>query len=319
MSRGSRHDLRAEGGQSLVFVILLMFSLVAVLGLVVDVGAWIGVQRQAQTVADSAALAAAQELPDVDAAEAAARDYAQRNNWPLADVDSNVLSGSSTIQVVVEKHDVPGLFSRIVGFAGVDRISAESAASVLGATTVKNAAPLALECDPCDPSALLDGNTHTFWFRDTAPWSPGALRGFGPLEFNSSMDTDDFEDYLLCNPQSPSGNCYGNDFTVPDNNVDMLDTDDDNDNRPDELFNALNPVEGDPWPRLVAIYDDYDSTPPDFDLVGWAAFRITDVWRSSGGRRVRLRGVFESLVAAASADSSSDAINFGVQAVALTK
>ncbi len=60
MSARVRALLREERGQSLVFFVLTMTALFGMLALVVNVGTWLQAQRQAQVVADTAALAAAQ-------------------------------------------------------------------------------------------------------------------------------------------------------------------------------------------------------------------------------------------------------------------
>ena len=55
---------RREEGQTVVIVAVFMVVLLAVLGLVIDVGELYLTQRHLQTAADSAALAAAQDLPN---------------------------------------------------------------------------------------------------------------------------------------------------------------------------------------------------------------------------------------------------------------
>ena len=52
--------LRDESGQTLVFGMLALGTLIAVVALVLDVGSWMRAQRRAQSVADAAALAGAQ-------------------------------------------------------------------------------------------------------------------------------------------------------------------------------------------------------------------------------------------------------------------
>ncbi len=62
--RAGRAFWRREGGQTVVIVAVFMVVLLAVLGLVIDVGELYLTQRHLQTAADSAALAAAQDLPN---------------------------------------------------------------------------------------------------------------------------------------------------------------------------------------------------------------------------------------------------------------
>jgi len=73
-------DNSRESGQMLVLFVLLLGVIVGFVALTIDVGAAYHKRQQMQIVADAAALAGAQELPDdTVAAELIAREYAQRN------------------------------------------------------------------------------------------------------------------------------------------------------------------------------------------------------------------------------------------------
>ena len=63
-AKGGQSILAPRGGQTVVIVAVFMVVLLAVLGLVIDVGELYLTQRHLQTAADSAALAAAQDLPN---------------------------------------------------------------------------------------------------------------------------------------------------------------------------------------------------------------------------------------------------------------
>lgn len=70
---------RRERGSVIVLVALLMTGLIGMCAIVVDLANNTQQRRQAQSSADSAALAAAQDLPDASAVVATVKSYAQRN------------------------------------------------------------------------------------------------------------------------------------------------------------------------------------------------------------------------------------------------
>lgn len=88
----------SESGQALALFTLMLAVLVSFMVLVFDVGAYMVERQDLQNVVDAAALAGAQELPDdVVAAEAMARDYAQRNGHDPDDLQISFRC-TSTIQ-----------------------------------------------------------------------------------------------------------------------------------------------------------------------------------------------------------------------------
>jgi uncharacterized membrane protein len=62
-----RRNRREERGLALVIFALMLFSLLMITALVVDLGAVYAHRRNDQNAADAAALAGAQELPDMAA------------------------------------------------------------------------------------------------------------------------------------------------------------------------------------------------------------------------------------------------------------
>lgn len=70
---------RDERGVVLILFALLLFALLLITALVVDLGAVYGHRRQDQNAADAAALAGAQELPDINAAVTAIKQYANES------------------------------------------------------------------------------------------------------------------------------------------------------------------------------------------------------------------------------------------------
>ena len=76
VSRRRRPQGRDERGFALIIFALMLFSLLLVTAMVVDLGAVYAHRRNDQNGADSAALAGAQELPDMAAAVTAIKEYA---------------------------------------------------------------------------------------------------------------------------------------------------------------------------------------------------------------------------------------------------
>ena len=72
--------IRNERGQATVLTVLFLVVLLGMGALVLDLGSWFREQRDTQSDADAAALAAAQELPgDLPTADALGRQYLVKN------------------------------------------------------------------------------------------------------------------------------------------------------------------------------------------------------------------------------------------------
>jgi len=105
IDRKLRRKLRrrlGERGQALIVFAGLLPVLLGMAGIAIDYGAYASERRHLQNSADAIALAAAQELPDEDAAMDVAEDWADRNGLDLADVSITVTGGSIDPQVRVE-------------------------------------------------------------------------------------------------------------------------------------------------------------------------------------------------------------------------
>lgn len=79
MSRRTKRERSARGderGFALIILALMLFSLLLITALVVDLGAVYALRRNDQNASDAAALAGAQELPDMAAAVTAIKQYA---------------------------------------------------------------------------------------------------------------------------------------------------------------------------------------------------------------------------------------------------
>lgn len=115
--------MRREHGQaaalSVLFLTVLLLSAVAV----IDVGSWFREDRDTQRIADAAALAGAQALPeDQGLAQSYAIEYGTKNGGGVAAANvafSTTVMAGDTIQVNVER-PAPGFFSQVIGIDSVN-------------------------------------------------------------------------------------------------------------------------------------------------------------------------------------------------------
>jgi Flp pilus assembly protein TadG len=147
-----------QRGQSAVMTLLFLTVLLGMCAAVVDVGAWFRAHRSAQAEADAAALAAAQALPaDPANATVLAVQYANKNGGGVTAADVQLLP-SAAVRVDVRR-DVPGVFSKVLGFAGV-RVHAHGTAKAYLPGEARWVAPIVVK------------NTHPLLFGPTATQSP---------------------------------------------------------------------------------------------------------------------------------------------------
>jgi Flp pilus assembly protein TadG len=110
--------VRGECGQVLVLNVLALVVLLGMSAFAIDVGSWYQTKRHDQAVADAAALAGAQALPD-DPGQATtlAIDYANNNGFNLpssAVAISSDLTANDTINVSFT-HPSPTFFASVLG------------------------------------------------------------------------------------------------------------------------------------------------------------------------------------------------------------
>jgi hypothetical protein len=348
--------LRDEGGQSLVFFVLTMTALFAMVALVVNVGNWLQARRHVQAVADSAALAAAQEDPhDIFAGLTRAQDDTAAN-WPGTVIESyfqQTAAGNPpntfTGVTIIEHHDVPAIFSGFLDFFGIDivglRIKAQATARTEPPLIVNKVSPIALFCDSGCQLQLALGNAP--WPVDTGAnvsfqFTVGlpAASSFSPVAF-PGVDDGNFGNYVTCDPlTNGSPTCNQQDVEASNQSVAACQpvadvqpcwyqrlklADDPMDNK----LEVLQDLQGaGTFPHLVAIYDDVEQDPPAdpdstyrYHVIGWASYAITSVVDTGTG--IELNGTFHKLFLDSSQLSSGGAgggkYDFGVRAVGLSK
>jgi hypothetical protein len=163
---------RSERGQSLVLTTFFVAALLGMAALVIDLGTWFRSQRDLQAVADSAALAGAQGLPDGGQASAFANQYTTKNN---ASSPTVTFPNADQIKVALQR-PAPGFFARVFGVNSVT-IRASATARAFSPNEARYAAPIAVdERHPliagCHPQPCFNQPTEL----DLEKVGPGAFR-----------------------------------------------------------------------------------------------------------------------------------------------
>ena len=137
--------IRNERGQATVLTVLFLVVLLGMGALVLDLGSWFREQRDTQSDADAAALAAAQELPgDLSTADALGRQYLVKNGvHDTPDITfSKRFVDNDTVTVSVRR-DAPGIFAKVLGIDSVD-VGAKAKALTTGLQAARWVAPIAV-------------------------------------------------------------------------------------------------------------------------------------------------------------------------------
>jgi hypothetical protein len=157
--------LSEERGQALVLTTIFCAALLGMAALVLDVGHWYRSKRDLQSIADAAALAGAQALPENPGqANAIAIQYAHDNGGPTPTVSfTSKYLPNDTIHVEVSR-DEPGFFAKVFSIDSVN-IGSRATARTGGLGAAQYAAPFGiderhpmLQCkpDPCADETTLD-------------------------------------------------------------------------------------------------------------------------------------------------------------------
>lgn len=309
--------IKSERGQVFGFTAIAMVALIGMAALVLDVGAWFRADRQIQAVADAAALAGAQKLPDdPGAAIALAREYATKNGGP-APTNVSVTSTKRTNDTLkVHMSDkTPGFLSNVFGINAVT-IGAQAAARAALPGKARWVAPIVvnekhpkLNCGtgqfgrpkPCagEPTVL------DYYNLKTAKGSDGA-GSFGFVDFtNEGTGTSDlvnqiengYDQYIA--PGSFSART-GNPFSAIKSAIDQRIA------AGDEL---LFPI----YRKLTG-----GGTGAQYQIIGFAAFVITSV--NFSGSNEKIYGYFTGNISwdALEADSGTPT-DYGVRTIILSE
>jgi Putative Flp pilus-assembly TadE/G-like len=302
----TRH--KRDSGQAYVISILFLAVLLAMAAAVLDIGSWYRADRSLQATVDAAALAGAQALPgSTSTASALASQYATKNGGGTINVTfRSKLVPNDTITVTGSR-PAPGFFSKMLGINSVT-VHANATARVGGLSAVKWVVPIVvdekhpkLQCNP-NPCAGLTELTYQHLKNNNTPDGSGNF-GFINLTGDSSgtsslgdLIENGWDQYMdLGNYDTETGNQFSST------------------NIGDKLSDRIGDV------LLFPIYRKLTGTGTGahYEIVGWAAFRLTGL--DLHGTNERLFGEFVGVTwDAIQAESASDAgVDFGVKNVSL--
>ena len=182
-----------EGGQTIVFTVIALVSLLGMGAMVLDVGAWFHEKRHLQATADAAALAGAQFLPgSPGTAQSQAVSYGTKNGGGVVAGDVAITSSrvaNDTIAVKAKKTK-PGIFSRVLGVFSVN-IGATAKARVAVPAQALHVAPMVVSCDHLLIKKCVDNaKMPRFNVRTTLEFNPmGAPGAFGMLNLEGDHGT----------------------------------------------------------------------------------------------------------------------------------
>jgi Flp pilus assembly protein TadG len=306
--------LRDERGQAFVLVVASLVVLLGMAALGIDVGSWYKAQRHDQAVADAAALAGSQALPDDPSqAQSLALDYANKNGMALNASDitfASHVSANDTIKVTVSKPEstifakVFGIGSVQVGARAVARAGLPGAARYVAPIVVPITNPM-LQCTPppcTDPTKIFLDNLHN-------PGSGNAAGSFALLDLipndNGSVGSGILADWML----------NGNDEDMPLGIYEAV---------PSTKYNssafqgALQAKVGDDV--LFPVYQPpilLGGSNAQFNIIGWVAFHIDS--QGAKGSSGELDGHFTTFLAQGLQAAPGGGVNTGVKVVQLVE
>jgi hypothetical protein len=317
--------IRCDSGQAFVFVAFMLMVLVGMAALVIDGGSWYRADRHAQTAADAAALAGAQELPDRGDAEDLANEYWSKNPDDSTSDDAlNFPDPAEPEYQITTKvtRKAQGVFAKVLGIDSV-AVGAEAQATVQAPLELKNVAPIAVKntdaCIVSDPDCF--GPDHK------------VLLSFDESRISSSnMGLVD----LRCQSSSSPVDCGGGpgaktlEEWIDNGYDDALPTNKWYDVKPGEtvgpIRDALQRAVDDEKVLFFPVFD--EATSDSFHVIGWAAFVIERVVEWSPDNKgcspncKVLEGHFETFIAtdlAAGGTISDPDLDFGVHVITLTR
>jgi hypothetical protein len=297
--------LRQHDGQATVILVISLVVLLGMAALVLDVGSWFQAQRQTQSAADAAALAAAHALPwDSTSAESMADQYLTKNGGGTAEVTiSTTHVADDTVRVELTR-ETPGFFARVLGIDAVD-VHAKATALTGDPDQVRWGAPFGVdEQHPmlqCEPDPCFGEETRL----ELDKIGPGAYRVLNIDGSHGGIGGKILEDWIL---QGYEG-YMPRDWYFSD---------------PGAKFNssqvraALDARLGDEL--LFPVYRSTRSEGANFEyeVIGWVGFVLSD-YHIQGSKLSWLDGSFTHLIWEGIQGGSGGGTNFGVNAIQLVE
>lgn len=291
----SVHDQR---GQAMVLTIVFMTAMIGMAAMVIDVGSWFRAQRDTQRVADAAALAGAQALPEsTGAARTLAVEYTDKND--IGGTPTISFPTTSTIKVHVSK-PVDGFFSKLFGIDTFN-VGADASARAMQPSAARWAAPIGVDFRhpllQCKPLPCFGQETEL----DLEKVGPGAFRLINLDKSQGGTSPKILGDWLL----------KGYEGWMP---IDWYFSDPGAKFNASEIQDAIAARIG--TEMLFPIYDETDKEGANFEyhVIGWVGFVITSV--DARGNSGKLQGHFVRVVWEGLQSESGDP-DFGVRSIEL--
>lgn len=302
-------DYRSEKGQTLVVTTVFVVVLLGMAAFVIDIGSWYRAQRDTQAIADAAALAGAQALPDDPAqARVLAAEYTTKNDGENPTITiSQGEWGANRITVEVRR-DTPGFFAKIFSIDSVN-VGAKATARVGTPGAARYVAPIVVHKDhekligcggPCFGQATTIPLEHLH-----RPGSGTAAGSFGLISLNDDdLDANTLAQWLL---DGYSGWMHRNrDYrAAPSANFN-------NGQFQQALRDRMNTE------LLFPIYERIvgSGSTAEYRVIGFAAFVVTHV--TGGGSAAELNGHFTRVVWESLAEIGPPSpADFGVRSIEL--
>jgi hypothetical protein len=314
--------IRNDRGQATVLTVIFLVALIGMGALVLDFGSWFREQRDTQSDADAAALAAAQELPgNVSAADALGRQFLVKNGVnDTPDITfSRKFADNDTVTVRVRR-DTPGIFAKVFGIDSVN-VGARAKARATGLEGARWVAPIAvnikhpkLNCGtdsknrpvPCfgDPTDITLDKLHD-------PGSPDAAGSFSLINLDNEDDGSvggstvgdwilrGFDQYMRIGDYTAVPSAKFNDSHVK--------------GALEQRLNSTNNV------LLFPIYKSITGPGSGavFDIIGWVGFKVTSY--VANGSIGKVYGSFTEVIWEGIQSTSGENLNYGVRSVALVE
>ncbi len=296
------NTVRSERGQATALTVIFLVSLLGAVALVLDVGSWFREQRDTQSAADAAALAAAQALPESPStASALAGEYLAKNEGGSAQFTfSSKNVANDTVTVTVER-EAPGVFAKLFGIESVT-VHAKASARSGGLSEAQYAAPIAVDKKhpllQCTPLPCF-GDATTL---DLEKVGPGAFRMLNLDGSKGGTGGKISADWILRGYEGymPLG-WYGSDPGAAFNDS--------------KFKQALDVRVGDEL--LFPVYDQTKGNGSNFEyhVIGWVGFVVTGF--DGKGNKGTVDGHFVRVVWEGIQSESGTAEDFGVRGIQL--
>jgi hypothetical protein len=269
--------------------------------LVIDAGSWFRAQRDMQRVADAAALAGAQELPEsTSKAYTNAINYTAKNAGSHGATSTVEFPKSNTIRVHSTRK-VDGFFARVFHIDSFT-VGATASARAMKPGAVRYAAPVGVDIKhpflQCKPLPCFNQDTTL----DMEKTGPGAFRLVNLDRSHGGTSPKILADWML----------KGYDGWMP---IDYYFSDPGAKFNSSEVWDALKKRIG--TEMLFPIYDDTDQEGANFEyhVIGWVGF-VTTSFEARGNSGI-LHGYFVRVVWEGIENENTGDPDFGVRSIEL--